>query len=322
MLTLSDVLAARGAIAPHIWRTPLLRSAALSARTGADIYLKLECWQRTGSFKARGALSKLSTLPPEANERGVVTASAGNHGLGVAYASQVLGGPRATIFVPENAAATKIQQLTAFDCEIRRAGADYDATHAIAESYARAQGALYLSAYDDPTVIAGQGTVGLEVMEDLPDADLFLVPVGGGGLVSGISVAAKAARPAIRIHGVQPEASPSAFLSLRDGRAHETYDAGPTICDGLAGGFGRLPFEIAQELVESVQVVPEDQVRQAIAWLVAHEHLVVEGSAAIAIAPLLAGGLDLSGLKVVAVLTGRNIDVDVLRTILQERSQT
>lgn len=318
MVTLADVIAARQAITPHIWRTPLLHSAALSAATGADVYLKLECWQRTGSFKVRGALSKLSTLPPEASLRGVVTASAGNHGLGVAYASQVLGGPRATIFVPENAATTKVQQLAAFDCDVRRAGADYDAAHATAEAYADEQGALYLSAYDDPTVIAGQGTAGLEIMEELPDADILLVPVGGGGLMAGISVAAKAIRPEVRVHGLQPDASPSAFLSLRDGRAYEAYDAGPTICDGLAGGFGRLPFLIAQALVESVQVVAEERVRQAVAWLVAREHLVAEGSAAIAIAPLLAGTLEAAGQKVVAVLTGRNIDIDLLKTILQE----
>ena len=320
MVTLADVIAARQAITPHVWRTPLLRSAGLSAATGADVYLKLECWQRTGSFKVRGALNKLGSLPPEAAERGVVTASAGNHGLGVAYASQVLAGPRATIFVPENAAATKIQQLTAFDCQVRRAGADYDAAHAIAEAYAHEQSALYLSAYDDPAVVAGQGTVGLEIMEELPDADILLVPVGGGGLVAGISVAAKAIRPEVRIHGVQPDASPSAFLSLRDGRAYEAYDAGPTICDGLAGGFGQLPFDLIGNLVEGVQVVPEGQVRQAVAWLMAREHLVAEGSAAIAIAPLLSGALDVAGQKVVAVLTGRNIDVELLVAILQEYS--
>jgi len=321
MVTLADVLAARQAIAPHIERTPLLHSAALSATTGAEVYLKLECWQRTGSFKIRGALNKLGSLPAEARLRGVVTASAGNHGLGVAYASHVLGGPRATIFVPENAAATKVQQLAAFDCDVRRAGANYDAAHAIAEAYAHEQGATYLSAYDDPVVVAGQGTVGLEIMEELPDADILLVPVGGGGLAAGISVAAKAIKPKVRIHGVQPEASPSAFLSLRDGQAHETYSAGPTICDGLAGGFGRLPFEIARELVEGVQVVSEEDVRLAVAWLVAREHLITEGSAAIAIAPLLAGMLDASGQKVVAVLTGRNIDIHLLIAILQEYAE-
>jgi threonine dehydratase len=248
----------------------------------------------------------------------VVTASAGNHGLGVAYASQVLDGPPATIFVPENAAATKLEHLAAFDCQVRRAGADYDAAHALAEAHAHEQGALYLSAYDDPAVIAGQGTAGLEIMEELPGADILLVPVGGGGLVAGISVAAKAVRPDIRVYGIQPDASPSAFLSLRDGRAYEAYDAGPTICDGLAGGFGRLPFDIIRDLVAGVQVVPEKQVRHAVAWLMAREHLVAEGSAAIAIAPLLSGTLDVTGQKVVAVLTGRNIDVDLLVAILQE----
>ncbi|MCL7455195.1 MAG: pyridoxal-phosphate dependent enzyme [Anaerolineae bacterium] len=320
-VTLADILAARRTIAPHIWRTPLIHSAALSARTGADVYLKLECWQRTGSFKVRGALFKLGTLPAEASRRGLVTASAGNHGLGVAYASQVLGAPRATIFVPETTPQAKIQHLAAYDCEVRRAGADYDASHALAEAFAREQGALYISAYDDPVVIAGQGTVGLEVMEELPDADLCLVPVGGGGLIAGTSVAAKAIHPATRMLGVQPLASPSAFLSFRDGHAYETYDAGPTICDGLAGGFGRLPFEIAADLVEGVLVVSDAAVRRAVGWLVAHEQLLAEGSAAIAIAPLLDGELDVAGQKVVAVLTGRNIDANLLQDILQERRE-
>jgi threonine dehydratase len=319
VVTLADVLAARRAMGPTIWRTPVIRSTALSERTGANVYLKLECWQRTGSFKVRGALVKIGSLTPEEARRGVVTASAGNHGLGVAYAAQVLGGPRATIFVPENASESKVRHLAAFDCEVRRAGADYDASHARAEAYAQEHGALYISAYDDPVVIAGQGTAGLEIMEDLPDADLILVPVGGGGLLAGVAIAAKAARPTVRILGVQPEASPSAFLSLRDGRAYETYDARPTICDGLAGGFGQLPFMIAQELVEGVEVVAEERVRHAVGWLVAHEQLIAEGSAAITIAPLLDGELDVTGQKVVAVLTGRNIDIGLLYHILEEQ---
>jgi threonine dehydratase len=287
------------------------------------VYLKLECWQRTGSFKVRGALAKLAALPPEEAGRGIVTASAGNHGLGVAYAGQSLAGQRpgrvgVTIFVPENASPAKVQRLAAFDCQVRRAGADYDQCHVVAEAYAREQGAVYLSAYDDPAVIAGQGTVGLEIVEDLAAADVIVVPVGGGGLIAGIAVVARAVNPAVRVVGVQPEASPSAFLSLRDGRAYETYDAGPTICDGLAGGFGRLPFEIAGPLIDRVLVVPEADVRQAVAWLLAHEQLLVEGSAAIAAAPLLNGQLEAGGRKVVAVLTGRNLDAGLLRAILAE----
>jgi threonine dehydratase len=321
MIELAGVLAARRVVQPHIWRTPLLPSAALSRRSGGDVYLKLECWQQTGSFKVRGALNKLAALSPEEWRRGVVTASAGNHGLGVAYASQVLGLPAAVIFVPENAAMAKVNHLASFECQVRRAGADYDAAHALAEAYAREQGAVYVSAYDDPLIIAGQGTVGLEVMEDLPDAGLLVVPVGGGGLIAGIALAAKAVNPAVRIVGVQPDASPAAYLSLRDGHPYETYPAAPTICDGLAGGFGRVPFQVAAGWIDEVVVVPEADIRRAVGWLLAQEQLLVEGSGAIAIAPLLNGQLNAAGQKVAAVLTGRNLDAALLRDILAEQGK-
>jgi threonine dehydratase len=283
-----------------------------------EVYLKTECWQRTGSFKERGAVHKLAELGASGLARGVVTASAGNHGLGVAYATQALGLPPATIFVPENTPATKQQRLGEFPCHLVRAGADYDSTHAVAEAFAREHGALYLSAYDDPVVIAGQGTAGLEALDDLPDADIFLVPVGGGGLIAGVAVVAKAANPNVRVVGLQPEASPAAKLSLQDGRAYEAYPAGPTICDGLAGGFGRLPFEIAGELIDDILIVSENEVRRSVAWLLLNEQIVAEGSGAIAIAPLLSGELNLDGRKAVAVLTGRNIDASLLQEVLAE----
>ena len=321
MIGLANVLAARQVIQPHVWHTPLLPSPELSRLAGGDVYLKLECWQRTGSFKVRGALNKLAALSPEEWARGVVTASAGNHGLGVAYASQALGLPSAVIFVPENAAAAKVNRLASFDCQVRRAGADYDAAHALAEAYAREQEAVYVSAYDDLLVIAGQGTVGLEVMEDLPDAGLLVVPVGGGGLIAGMALATKAVNPAVRIVGVQSDASPAAYLSLRDGRPYETYPAAPTICDGLAGGFGRVPFAVAADWIDEVVVVPEADIRRAVGWLLAQEQLVVEGSGAIAIAPLLNGQLDAAGRKAVAVLTGRNLDAALLHEILAEQKK-
>ncbi len=318
MITLADILAARQKIRPYIWPTPLAPSADLSRIAAGRVYLKPECWQPTGSFKVRGALARLAALTAEERALGVVTASAGNHGLGVAYAGQVLHQPPAIIFVPLTAPAAKVRRLAHYDCQVRCAGSDYDSAHAIAEAYAREHGALYLSAYDDPVVIAGQGTAGLEVMGDLPQADLILIPVGGGGLVAGIAIAAKAINPGVRIVGVQPDASPAALLSLRDGRPYETYPAGPTICDGLAGGFGRLPFEVAGSLIDDVLIVPEADVRRAVAWLLAHEQMVVEGSGAIAIAPLLSGRVDAAGKNVVAVLTGRNLDTSLLQEILAE----
>lgn len=318
MIKLIDVLAAQQVIDPHVWRTPLIPSVALGTLVAASIHLKLECWQKTGSFKVRGALNRLAALTPEQSARGVVTASAGNHGLGVAYASQVLGLPPATIFVPENAPAAKRDHLAVFDCRLIVAGADYDQTHATAKAHAQEQGALYVSAYDDPLVIAGQATVGLETMEELPNTDILLVPIGGGGLVAGVALAAKAINPDIRVLGIQPEASPAAYLSLRNHRPYETYPAGPTICDGLAGGFGSVPFEMAAELIDQVVVVPESSVRWAVAWLLVHEQLVVEGAGAISIAPLLNGQLDITGQKAVALLTGRNLDAATLQGILLE----
>jgi threonine dehydratase len=293
-------------------------SLALSRLTGGSVHLKVECWQRTGSFKVRGALNKLSTLPPEVRAKGVVTASAGNHGLGVAHGGQIFGISPVVVFVPVGAPTSKVERLTGYACEVRHAGADYDTAHALADAYAQERGSVYISAYDDPTVIAGQATAVLELMEALPDVDALLVPVGGGGMIAGAAIVAKAVNPAVRIIGVQPEASPAAQLSLRDGYPYETYQAAPTICDGLAGGFGRIPFEMAADLIDDVLVVPEEAVRQSVGWLVNHEQMVVEGAGAIAIAPLLTGQLDTADRTVAAILTGRNLDSSLLVDILSE----
>ncbi len=318
--TPAGILRAEQVIQPHVWRTPLVRCQALDGLTGGEVYFKPECWQPTGSFKVRGAICKLASLSPAQLGRGVVTASAGNGGLGLAYASQVLNLPPALIFVPENTPAPKLERLAGFACQVRRAGTDYDSSHALALAYAQENDAIYISAYDDPLVIAGQGTVGLELISDLPATDLVLVPVGGGGLIAGIALVVKAMNPSARIVGVQPEASPAAYLSLKDGLPYETYPAEATICDGLAGGFGRVPFELAAGLIDEIVVVPEATIRQAVAWLLTQEQMVVEGSGAIAIAPLLSGQVDADGLRTVAVLTGRNLDAGLLQQILREHA--
>lgn len=322
MLTLAHVRAAHDVVQRTAWNTPLVPSPGLSSLASAKIHLKLECWQRTGSFKIRGALAKLDSLGAMDRARGIVTASAGNHGLGVAFAAQTLGIHQVHIFVPRLAPTSKVTRLSFYPCQIHRAGHDYDEAHAIAEEFAHERGAVYISAYDDPQVIAGQGTVGIEVLAALPEVDTFLIPVGGGGLIAGVTIVARTINPAVTIIGLQSEASPSAFESLREGRPYETYPAGPTICDGLAGGFGRVPFELAAHLIDQVVVVPETAIRQAVAWLLANEQLLVEGSGAIAVAPLLAGTLDLRGRTAVAILTGRNLDASVLSDLLNEWSQS
>ena len=322
MLGLRDILTAQRKIGGLIARTPLEYSFLLSQRAGCQVYLKLENWQKTGSFKVRGAINKVASLTEEEKARGLVTASAGNHALGVAYAARALGNVPTTLFVPVNIPASKLKKLEEFECDVRLSGNSYDEAHHAAEDFEQLHGATYIHAYDDPLTIAGQGTVGLEIMEDLPEAEAILVPVGGGGLIAGIALAAKAINPHVQIIGVQPEASPAAYLSLRDGRPYEEYDAAPTISDGLAGGFGRLPFEIASHLIDEIVLVSEAETRAAVFTLLELAQLIVEGSGAVGIAALLAGKVDLAGRKVVAVLSGANIDASLLFQIMDEQSET
>lgn len=322
MLALRDILAAQRSLSGLITRTPLEYSFLLSQRAGCEVYLKLENWQKTGSFKVRGAINKVANLTEEEKARGLVTASAGNHALGVAYAARALGSVPTTLFVPVNAPTSKLKKLEEYDCDVALAGKSYEEAHHAAEEFGRTHGATYVHAYDDPWTMAGQGTVGLEIMEDLPDAEAILVPVGGGGLIAGIALAIKAINPQVRIVGVQPEASPAAYLSLRDGHPYEEYDAAPTIADGLAGGFGRLPFEMAGHLIDQIVLVSEEEMRTAVFTLLELAQLVVEGAGAVGIAALLAGKVNLKGRKIVSVLTGANIDASLLLEIMTEQSNS
>jgi threonine dehydratase len=317
MLKIYDIFLAQQRLRPFLPPTPLLYSEALSERSGATVWLKLECRQPTGSFKVRGALHKIMALDDTARVRGIVTASAGNHGLGTAFAATTLGLKQATIFVPRTAPAAKVTKLVRFGLNLHQVGDTYDETHQAAAEFAHHTEATYLSAYDDPQVIAGAGTCGLEIIAERPQADIIVVPVGGGGLVAGVAVAVKGINPACQIIGVQAEASPSAKLSFEQNRPIDPYDHAPTIADGLAGGFGAYPFYIARTLIDQILLFSEVQLRQAIFTLVDLEQLVVEASGAIAIAPLLQRGQDWSGKTVVCILSGANIDSQLLADILK-----
>ena len=323
-LEMRQVLDAYGRISRHIRPTPLLYSHYLTDVSGARVWLKPECWQTTGSFKVRGALNKVGLLSTEQRARGIVTGSAGNHGLGVAYAARSAGESgarvRADVFVPVTAPRTKVQKLVQLGAEVHETGRTYEDAHQAAERFAERSGALYISAYDDLDVIAGQGTVGLEIVRELPPADLILVPVGGGGLIAGVASVAKAMSSDLRVIGVQPQASPAALLSLRDGVAYDPYEHEPTIADGLAGGFGRTPFRLARQLIDDVLLASEAEIRRAI-YVLLHQHqLIVEPSGAIAISPLLNGALDVRGLDIVCILTGGNIETALLHQVLDEHS--
>ena len=314
-----DILTAQRNLGDLIRRTPLEYSPLLSRKTGCQLYLKLENWQKTGSFKVRGATNKVASLSKAERAKGLVTASSGNHGLGVFYAAHAFGGLKATVFVPTNAPRSKVERLQTFEGQLFLEGKDYDEADLMAQEFAQKQGAAYIHACWDPDGIAGQGTVGLEIMSDLPTVDALLVPVGGGGLISGVAIAAKTINPRVRVIGVQSEASPSGYLSLRDGRPYERYEAAPTIADGLAGGFGKLPLELIKERVEEIVLVTEEEIGAAVLALLESHQLVVEGAGAVGVAALLFEKVDLKGKKVVALLSGGNIDAELLFQIMAER---
>ncbi len=315
MFTLQDIYQAQQRIQPHIFRTPLRHSFLLSERAGAEVMLKLENWQITGSFKARGALNLMLMLNAQERERGVVTASAGNHALGVGHAARILHISPATIFVPRTIPRAKLDKLREFPVVVQPVGDTYDDAHRAAVRYQHETGATFVNAYDDPRTVAGQGTIGLEILEDAADVDAILVPVGGGGLISGIAIAAKTIAPTIKVIAVQPTASPALRDSLRDDKCYEEYDAGPTICDGLAGGIGKICFEVAKQFVDDVVLVEEDETKAAIRALVETQQVVVEGSGAVGVAALLAHKANLQGKRVAVVLSGGNIDLGLLAGI-------
>jgi threonine dehydratase len=315
-VTLLDVLAAARRIAPYALRTPLERSGSLSDATGADVWLKLECFQTTGSFKLRGALNALLALDEEARRRGVLTASAGNHGLGVARAAALTGLP-ATVVVPETASAAKVDLLRQSGCELVLHGPDYDAAEAYAVDLAERRGTTFVSAYDDPAVVAGGGTIALEILETLPETDLLVVPAGGGGLISGVALAAKGLKPSIRVVGVQSTASPSLHAALAAGR-HVPVTVEDSLADGLSGNIaaGSITVALANRYVDEVILVEEAEIAAAMRAVLEHEHILVEGSAAVTVAALQTGRLDLRGQQAVLVLTGRNVAPSVLRSAL------
>ena len=320
-VTLSDLHVARERITPHILRTPLTHSFLLSQQTGCDIWLKQENRQRTGSFKPRGALNKIVSLTVEERARGIVAASAGNHALGVAYACRALGVEQVDIFVQANASPAKIAKLREYPARVHLVGETFEEAQQAALAHGRATGAAYVSAYDDPAVIAGQGTCGLEIVEDLNDFDAVIVPVGGGALISGIGLAVKSAHPNARVIGVNPAASPSALLSFQRGYAIDPYDHEPTLAHGLAGGFGRVPFEVARHVVAEIVLVSEDELKQAIVALIDSDQILAEASGVVGVAAALHRKTELRG-RVVVVISGGNIDSGTLRSILLADSPT
>lgn len=258
----------------------------------------------------------VSTLSQQQRARGLVTCSSGNHGTALAYAASLHNHPPTKVFLPTYADPNKVSKLRLHGAEAILTGDTFLETLEAAQRHARESGANYVHSHSDPMVIAGQGTIGLEILEDLPNVDVLLVPIGGGGLISGIGVVAKSANPKIRIIGIEPTGAPGAWMSFRDGRCHEQIDLQISIADGLVGTLTQLTWEIARHVVDEVVLVDEQEIIGAMRVLQDEEQLMVEGAGAVGLATILSKKVDVAGKRVVLVLTGRNINAEKFNALI------
>ena len=322
-MDLATVVHARSRIEPYIRRTPLISSTWLSGLAGGDVSLKLESLQRSSSFKARGAFNAVIARI----ERGVaatagrlVTASAGNHGRALAAAAEVFQLPL-VVFTPIDAPQAKLAAITRHGAELRAEARDYDDAEKLAKAFAAQTGSAFISPYNDADVIAGAATIALEIMDDDEHIDTIVVPIGGGGLISGVAGAAKAIDPAITIVGVEVEASCAFQTSVRAGRLVPIVP-GPTLADGLGGNPDpqTITFAFIQRLVDRIVTVSEDDLRAAIVGLVEREHLIAEGAGAAAVAAVVGSRIDVAGRRTAVIVSGANIDGARLAELIAPRS--
>ncbi len=312
----SEIEQAAARIAPHVRRTPVERSALLSRVSGGEVYLKLENQQVTGSFKARGALNKLSSLPPAARKAGVVTASSGNHGAAVAYGSSRLD-LDTQVFVPAVASRTKIELIASYGARVEVAGDDCVQTEAHARRHAERTGSAYIPPYNDREVMAGQGTVGLEIAAQLGGVDAVFTSLGGGGLIGGIGTYLKSALGRVELVAASPERSPAMHACLEAGEILDVpcFD---TLSDGTAGGVeaGSITFDVCQRVIDRSVLVDEAAIAAAMKAVIEHHRMLIEGAAGVAVAGFLQSAAAYAGKRVVIVLCGANIGVDRLRQVL------
>jgi threonine dehydratase len=313
-LTRADFEQVHDRIAPHINRTPLLSSRQLSERTAYDIRLKAEMFQRVGSYKIRGPLNKFALLSAAEKQRGVVCSSAGNHAQGVALAAQIHG-LHAIVCMAANATPSKIAATRGYGAEVVLHGTIWDEANEKAQELVRTQGLTYVHPFDDEQLIAGQGTLGLEIVQDWPQVDAVIVPIGGGGLISGVAMAVKSHNPRIRVIGVESSDGPAMQRSVQSGRI-ETIDC-QTVIDGLrVRRVGEINFAVVQRFVDEIVALPDREIFDGMLWVMERSKLVVEGAAAAPVAALLQGLVKLpAGARVAVVLSGGNLNLDQLRSL-------
>jgi threonine dehydratase len=317
MVTVQDVQAALGRIRDRIYLSPCARSETLSRLTGTDAYLKLENLQMTGAYKERGALNKLLLMPPAERDRGLIAASAGNHAQAVAFHAGRLG-VKATIVMPEATPIMKVANTRAHGARVVLHGANYDEAYAEARRLEHVEKLTFVHPFDDPDVIAGQGTIALEVLAQEPQVDAIVVPIGGGGLASGVGAAVKALRPAAKVIGVETEVLPCMLQAVEAGKP-VTLDPANTIADGIAvKRAGDLTLAHAQRYVDEIVTVSEEEIASAILYLLEREKTVVEGAGAVGVAALMQRKVrGLEGKRVVSIISGGNIDVNLVARVIE-----
>ena len=312
-ITLRHIYAARRTIAPYIRHTPLIYSAPLSKLSGAQVYLKLECLQETGAFKLRGAANKLVSLSAEERQNGVVTVSTGNHGRAVAYMAQKLG-IDAVICITELVPAHKRQAMEQLGATLVVAGANQDDAERHALALVQEHGMTMISPFDEPAIIAGQGTIGLELLEALPQLDAAIVPLSGGGLMGGIALALKTADDAIRVVGASQALGPAMHLSIQAGQPTPVVEE-KTLADSLSGGIGldnRYTFALCRRYVDETVLLSEEEIAAAMIFALQEHHLLVEGGGAVGIGALLHNKVHVRDQQVAVVVSGGNVDVELL----------
>ena len=312
-LDYEDFLRARENVSPHVHRTPILTSRTLSALTGFEVRLKAELFQKGGSYKVRGPMNKIARLSDEERARGVICSSAGNHSQGVAIAAREYG-VRAVVVMAENATPSKVAATEGYGARVVLHGTIWDEANEKALELVESEGLTYIHPFDDPDLIAGQGTVGLEIMEDWPDVEVVVVPIGGGGLISGVSMAVKSVNPDVRVIGVESSGAPAMKRSVEAGH-RITLDHVDCIIDGLrVKRVGEHTRSVVSRFVDEIVTLPDEQIFEAVVWLMARAKLVAEGAAAAPVGALLQGLIDAPrGSKVLCVLSGGNLDLEQLR---------
>lgn len=313
-----DVEEAYERISPYLRKTPLEESYYLGDGQ-RRYFFKLETFQRAKSFKIRGALNKMLTLTPEERARGVATVSSGNHGSSVSYAASLLGIERAEIILPEPTPQSKIDKIRYFGGQVLLMGRNYDEAHALGLAHIQQNGMTYIDPYyDDPKIYAGQGTIAVEILQQDPAIDTIVVPIGGGALITGIAVAAKAIKPSVRVVGVQTAACPAMIRAYEDHRFYADYPSEASLCDALIGGIGALSYEMAKDVVDDFIAVSEESIGRAVSFMARREKYIVEAGSCTTVAAVTDYRERVGGQRVALVLSGGNIDGDLLFELMEK----